>query len=94
MLLWFRNDLRSHDNPALQYFLKNNTSNAPLSAIFFISEQQWQEHDWSAIKIDFIKRHAVALSQELLSVNIKLELVIAPTFNDQITYLKDVCEKS
>lgn len=93
MLLWFRNDLRSHDNPALQYFLKNNTSNAPLNAIFFISEQQWQNHDWSAIKIDFIKRHAVALSQELLLVNIKLELVIASTFNDQITYLKDVCEK-
>ena len=70
MLLWFRNDLRSHDNPALEYFLKNNMSNAPLKAIFFISEQQWQNHDWSAIKIDFIKRHAKALSQELLSINI------------------------
>ncbi len=94
MLLWFRNDLRSHDNPALEYFLKNNMSNAPLKAIFFISEQQWQNHDWSAIKIDFIKRHAKALSQELLSINIDLELVIAPTFGDQIIYLKDICNEN
>jgi len=94
LLLWFRNDLRSHDNPALEYFLKNNMSNAPLKAIFFISEQQWQNHDWSAIKIDFIKRHAKALSQELLSINIDLELVIAPTFGDQIIYLKDICNEN
>jgi len=69
-------------------------SNAPLKAIFFISEQQWQNHDWSAIKIDFIKRHAKALSQELLSINIDLELVIAPTFGDQIIYLKDICNEN
>jgi deoxyribodipyrimidine photo-lyase len=94
LLLWFRNDLRSHDNPALAYFLKNNMSNAPLKSIFFISEQQWQIHDWSAIKIDFIKRHAIALSQELLSVNIDLELVIASTFSDQITYIKGLCDNN
>jgi deoxyribodipyrimidine photo-lyase len=94
LLLWFRNDLRSHDNPALQYFLKHNICNAPLKAIFFISEQQWHVHDWSDIKIDFIKRHATALSQELLSLNIELELVIAPSFEDQITYLKEICDKN
>ncbi|MBA6250902.1 MULTISPECIES: deoxyribodipyrimidine photo-lyase [unclassified Colwellia] len=93
MLLWFRNDLRSHDNPALQYFLKNNQDNAPLKAIFFISEQQWQQHDWSAIKIDFIKRHAIALREELLLVGIELELVDAATFEDQVSYLQARCEK-
>jgi deoxyribodipyrimidine photo-lyase len=93
LLLWFRNDLRSHDNPALQHFLKNNVRNAPLKAIFFISEQQWHEHDWSAIKIDFIKRHAIALSEELSSLNIELNLVVAPSFSDQVVYLEEYCKK-
>jgi deoxyribodipyrimidine photo-lyase len=93
LLLWFRNDLRSHDNPALQYFIKNNDCNTPLKAIFFISELQWQQHDWSAIKIDLIKRHAASLSEELLSVNIILDLVIAPSFDDQTAYLKNICDK-
>jgi deoxyribodipyrimidine photo-lyase len=93
LLLWFRNDLRSHDNPALQYFLKNNTCNAPLKAVFFISEPQWLQHDWSAIKIDFIKRHAAALVEELAPFNIKLELVNVDTFDDQIAYLHALCEQ-
>jgi deoxyribodipyrimidine photo-lyase len=94
LLLWFRNDLRSHDNPALQYFIENNTCNLSLNAIFFISEQQWQLHNWSAIKRDFIKRHALSLCEELTTLNIKLDLVVAATYEDQITYLKDVCDKN
>jgi deoxyribodipyrimidine photo-lyase len=93
LLLWFRNDLRSHDNPALQYFLKNNICNAPLKAVFFISEPQWLQHDWSAIKIDFIKRHAAALVEELAPFNIKLELVNVDTFDEQISYLRALCEQ-
>ncbi|MBA6254495.1 MULTISPECIES: deoxyribodipyrimidine photo-lyase [unclassified Colwellia] len=93
MLLWFRNDLRSHDNPALQYFLKNNTCNTPLKAVFFISEPQWLLHDWSTIKIDFIKRHAAALVEELAPFNIKLDLVNVDSFGDQIAYLRALCEQ-
>ncbi|KGJ91487.1 DNA photolyase domain protein [Colwellia psychrerythraea] len=66
MLLWFRNDLRTHDNPALHYFLSQRALSQhecviPAKAVFFICEKQWQQHDWSLIKIDFIKRHAYAL---------------------------------
>jgi len=63
----------------------------PRKAIFFISEQQWQVHDWSPIKIDFVKRHAKALVQELASLNIELKLVHASDFSTQITYLKTHC---
>jgi deoxyribodipyrimidine photo-lyase len=63
----------------------------PRKAIFFISEQQWQVHDWSPIKIDFVKRHAKALVQELASLNIELKLVHASDFSTQITYLKTYC---
>ena len=95
MILWFRNDLRTHDNPALHHFMNTPCSGEfdkePRKAIFFISEQQWQVHDWSPIKIDFVKRHAKALVQELSSLNIELKLVHAPDFSTQITYLKTYC---
>nr|WP_201294537.1 deoxyribodipyrimidine photo-lyase [Colwellia sp. 20A7] len=91
MILWFRNDLRTHDNPALHYFLTQSQSEMPRKAIFFISEKQWLAHDWSPIKIDFIKRHAQALVEELADLGIELELVSVPDFSAQITYLKDYC---
>mgnify|MGYP000321365237 FL=1 len=95
MIFWFRNDLRTHDNPALHHFI-----NTPFSAVsgkssrkafFFISEQQWKAHDWSEIKIDFVKRHANALIKELASIGIDFELVTVPDFSGQIAYLKAYC---
>jgi len=98
LLLWFRNDLRTHDNPALHYFLSRHAisehdSSMPGKAIFFICEQQWQQHDWSPIKIDFIKRHAYALVKELASLNIELELVNVDNFSQQKMYLKAYCQQ-
>lgn len=94
LILWFRNDLRTHDNPALHYFLAHSASEFPRKAIFFISEKQWLVHDWSAIKIDFIKRHAYALVEELARLHIELELVPVPDFEAQIIYLKAYCERN
>jgi deoxyribodipyrimidine photo-lyase len=100
LLLWFRNDLRTHDNPALHFFLsevstqKLSCSDIPHKAVFFISEKQWQKHHWSAIKIDLIKRHAYWLVAELAQLNIELEIVEAPDFLAQITYLNDYCARN
>lgn len=93
MLLWFRNDLRTHDNPALHYFLKHKHANVPAKALFFITEKQWQAHDWSAIKIDFIKRHAFWLVEELKAYQIDLEIVTVADFSQQISYLKTYCQQ-
>ncbi len=91
MLLWFRNDLRTHDNSALHHFLSLPDSSLPRKAIFFICEKQWHQHHWSQIKIDFIKRHAYALVDELTQYNIALELVEVADFPAQIVYLKTYC---
>jgi len=93
-LLWFRNDLRTDDNPALYQFINQSTSNETGKAVFFISEKQWLTHDWAPIKIDFIKRHAVALVKELAAINIHLELVEVDYFKDQVEYLKNYCEEN
>ena len=91
MILWFRNDLRTHDNPALHHFMNTPCSTKLRKAFFFISEKQWQLHDWSEIKIDFIKRHAKALVHELSSLYIDLEIVHVPDFPSQVAYLKTYC---
>jgi deoxyribodipyrimidine photo-lyase len=62
-------------------------------AFFFISDKQWKLHDWSAIKRDFVKRHAKALVNELASLDIELELVELADFSEQITYLKNYCSQ-
>lgn len=98
MLLWFRNDLRTHDNPALHYFLSQNAqsqqdSAVSMKAVFFICVKQWQQHDWSPIKIDFIKRHANALVKELALLNIELELIELDNFTQQQAYLINYCQQ-
>lgn len=93
LLLWFRNDLRTHDNPALHYFISQLTENHDRHAIFFICEKQWLQHDWSIIKIDFIKRHAIALKQELQGYGIELSIITVENFDQQCAYLKDYCQQ-
>ena len=93
LLLWFRNDIRIHDNPALDYFLQQYQDSEMSKAVFFVSEKQWLAHDWSAIKIDFIKRHVNALAEQLLSLNITLEVVHCDDFAAQIAYLKQYCQE-
>jgi len=93
VLLWFRNDIRIHDNPALAYFLEQKKASDLGKAIFFVSEKQWQNHDWSTIKIDFIKRHVNALAEQLLSLNIILEVIHCDDFSAQTQYLKQYCDE-
>lgn len=87
LLLWFRNDLRIDDNEALAAFLAEKDNHSSSKALFFISEKQWKQHDWSEIKIDFITRHIPLLSSQLASFNIELMIVKADSFKDQIEFL-------
>ena len=93
MLLWFRNDIRINDNPALHYFLEQHSDSEVGKAIFFVSEKQWQRHDWSSIKIDLIRRHVNALAQQLLSLNIVLQVEYCDDFLGQIEFLKHYCHQ-
>ncbi|REL32570.1 deoxyribodipyrimidine photo-lyase [Thalassotalea euphylliae] len=84
MLLWFRNDLRLTDNPALNFAIENGVTDA----IFFISPKQWQAHNLAPIKKDFIYRHALLLKHQLVELGIQLQLIEAASFDDQIDFLK------
>ena len=47
-LVWFRNDLRVHDNPALSSACSGDNE---VVAVYIVSEAQWEEHNDSVNKI-------------------------------------------
>ena len=68
-LVWFRNDLRVYDNPALDAACNANNE---VVAVYIVSESQWDEHNDSVNKISFWFRCLVELEKELKKINIPL----------------------
>ncbi|GHG03061.1 deoxyribodipyrimidine photo-lyase [Thalassotalea marina] len=91
MLLWFRGDLRVRDNPALSYFIQHK--HADDKAIVFLMPEQWKNYHWSAIKIDFIKRHIRLLKSQLTTLGINLEVVEVADIKEQTSYLIKRCQQ-
>ncbi|MCP1328457.1 deoxyribodipyrimidine photo-lyase, partial [Halomonas sp. 707D4] len=67
-LVWFRTDLRVHDNTALAAA----AAQGPVVAVFLRSVKQWQRHGHGANKIDFWHRNVRALKESLNALNIPL----------------------
>lgn len=67
-LVWFRSDLRIHDNSALAAA----AAKGPVVAVFLRSIKQWQTHDHGANKLDFYARGVTALKKALEGLNIPL----------------------
>ncbi|MFN2360783.1 MAG: deoxyribodipyrimidine photo-lyase, partial [Marinobacter sp.] len=89
-LVWFRNDLRAADNPALTAACK---SRHPVKACFIVTPEQWCEHDWSPARVQFVLDHANALSEELARLGIALSFITATSFADSVEKLKDFCRR-
>jgi len=91
LLFWFRNDLRTHDNSALHYFLSQPSLEKQRKAIFFVSKKQWRSHNWSELKIDLILRHAKYLEAKLTRLGLQLNIVEVDDFEQQKHYLLNYC---
>lgn len=92
-LMWFRRDLRLEDNTALSAICeKAHKDGAKLSAVFFITPEQWQTHDQSLCQTDLILRTLPILANDLQDkLNITLWVSSCPTFNDSIDSLTNLC---
>ena len=88
-LMWFRNDLRVHDNLALTQAM----SNGPCKAIFMSTSAQWEKHDVGAIKIAFIEAHINELSDSLAQLGVRLDVIETEDFNGQISTLSSYCQE-
>ena len=89
-LVWFRNDLRLADNPALTAACRSGN---PVRACFIVTPTQWQEHDWSAARVQFVLEHANSLARQLARLGIGLSFLNADTFADSLGTLESFCKE-
>lgn len=75
-LVWFRRDLRIHDQTAL--FEASRASTRGVVGAFVICSEEWRQHDDAPAKVDFWLRNLRELSVELGKLNIPLRIVEAP----------------
>ena len=92
-LMWFRRDLRIHDNTALAALCERaNADNAQVSAVFFLTPEQWQAHDMSLTQLDHIARTLPILAKDLQTqLNIKLTVQVIANFAGCNAQLIDLC---
>ncbi|OEY66854.1 deoxyribodipyrimidine photo-lyase [Marinobacter sp. X15-166B] len=87
-LVWFRNDLRLADNPALHAACQGD---ARVIACFMVTVDQWQLHDWSPARLRLVVDSVNQVSKELARLGIPLTLLSAHRFADGIDQLVDWC---
>ena len=68
-IIWFRSDLRVDDNPALLSALDQCEE---VIAIYIFSEMQWELHNESNIKYEFLLKNLTQLQKSLATLNIPL----------------------
>lgn len=81
-LVWFRNDLRICDNPALYHACQNIAAGEydEVKAVFFVCADQWSQHDMAPIKAQFTYHNLVSLQQDLAQLGIALEIEAVSDF--------------
>ena len=89
-LVWFRNDLRLHDQPALHAACHNGQA---VLALFIISPQQWQQQYRSARQVDLLRRSLICLKQDLARLNIPLKILNIPLYADIPIALTGFCQQ-
>ncbi len=91
-LMWFRRDLRVHDNTALTALCTHaQADKAQVSAVFFCTPEQWLEHDNSIVQVDHIMRTLPILAQDLLTLNINLNVYVCDDFADSVQAIDELC---
>lgn len=100
-LMWFRRDLRLHDNTALTMLFDevnqilnegNKYSEIHISALYSLTPKQWLEHDMSLVQLDFIFRTLKRLAYILFNdLGILLQVIHAETFDDSIKDIEQLC---
>jgi deoxyribodipyrimidine photo-lyase len=89
-LVWFRNDLRIHDNPALFNAYKTGQ---PLIAIYIATPEQWLKHDDAMAKIDFWHRNLQCLQKDLAELNITLHFFQVSSYQHIPELISSICQQ-
>ncbi|MES2675102.1 MAG: deoxyribodipyrimidine photo-lyase [Pseudomonadota bacterium] len=84
-IVWFRNDLRICDNPALH---RAAEAKQGVLAVYFVCRDMLQNHQVAPARVDFIQRNLVVLGKELEKFNIPLVVISVDKTKDIIRHLK------
>ena len=88
-LVWFRNDLRVADNPALWH----GAQDGPTVGVFVLCPGQWRSHHMAPCRVDFLLRNLVALRAELAALNISLRVIHGDLFASVPDALQALCRE-
>lgn len=72
-LVWFREDLRIIDNPALYHAAQS--CKAGIIALYLIDISMWKQHHMAACRVEFILEGLTQLRQDLEKLNIPLQVI-------------------
>jgi deoxyribodipyrimidine photo-lyase len=89
-LVWLRSDLRSVWHSPLSYASEHHRQ---VTAVFFVTQKQWQYYGLAAIKLDLLVRRVLELKNELKARGIELNLISVPTFADIPQTLSSLCRE-
>ena len=89
-LVWFRGDLRLHDNPALRNAFEQSKN---VHAIFIFSNNQLNKHNESNVKIDFLKSNLFLLEAKLNKLNVPLTIIDSGGFDNDASLIEQFIEK-
>ena len=78
-LMWFRNDLRMDDNPALREACKSSDE---VHAIYIYSQNQNKKHNEGNCKTEFFIENLKVLESKLSNINIPLNIIHSEGFKD------------
>ena len=76
-LMWFRRDLRLHDNPALYAAMQADTT----IAVYFLTMEQWAIHAVAPVQQDLFLRQLQSLAKDLNQLGVPLIILDAKTFS-------------
>jgi deoxyribodipyrimidine photo-lyase len=81
-LVWFRVDLRVTDNTALLAAADAaRASGGRVIGVFILTPEQWREHDWAGVKVEFLLGALRELAANLEKLGIPLVIESTPRFD-------------
>ncbi|QEG24326.1 deoxyribodipyrimidine photo-lyase [Mariniblastus fucicola] len=89
-LVWFRRDLRVHDNSALYHACKESDE---VVGLFVFTPEQWKQHDDADAKISFWIENLRCLSDELDDLNIPLIIRSCDSFAETPKLVVETAEE-
>ncbi len=88
-LVWFRNDLRIYDNPALMAATKQQSD--PLAAVYILCDQQNEQYGIGANQQAYLYQSLKQLHQDLTKKQIPLFIIEGSTFSEAVNQLESLC---